>query len=155
MTRVYLGLGANIGNREANIRLALRWLADEGCAVIAVSSMYRNPAMVPDGAEPGPDFFNAAAVVETDLAPHELLRKIKEIEYRIGRRPAERWAARPIDIDILLYGDDVIDTPELTVPHPGIAERPFVLKPLVEIAADAVHPKLGVTIGALASRIDT
>ena len=102
--------------------------------------------MVLEGQAPGPDFLNAACEVETDLAPAAMLAHIKRIEHDIGRRRTERWAPRPIDIDILLYGDRLIDedTPSgrLTVPHPLLAERNFVVLPLAEIAPDALHPTL-------------
>jgi 2-amino-4-hydroxy-6-hydroxymethyldihydropteridine diphosphokinase len=152
MARAYLGLGANVGNRKANLQLAVRWLSP-ACRVIAVSSLYRSEAVVPEGAQPGPDYLNAACEVETDLTPHELLAHVKSIEHAIGRRPAERWAPRPIDIDILLYEDAVIDEDALTVPHPRIAERAFVLAPLVELAPDAVLPGIGRTIGDLAADV--
>jgi 2-amino-4-hydroxy-6-hydroxymethyldihydropteridine diphosphokinase len=142
VVRAYLGLGANIGNRAANMRLALRLLADAG-EVAAVSSLYRSEAMVPEGAPPGPDYLNAVCALDTRLAPEELLAACKEIERRIGRRPGARWSPRPIDIDVLLYGGAVIATDTLTVPHPGIAARAFVQAPLREIAPDAVHPSLG------------
>ena len=153
MTRVYLGLGANIGNREANLRLAMRWLA-ERCTIVAVSSLYGSPAMVLEGAAPGPDFVNAVAAVDTDLTADDLLAFVKEIERAIGRRPAERWAARPIDIDILLFGDEIVDTASLTVPHSGIHERAFVIVPLAEIAPLMRHPTLARTIGELADEVD-
>jgi 2-amino-4-hydroxy-6-hydroxymethyldihydropteridine diphosphokinase len=151
--RAFLGLGANIGNREANVRLAVRWLARE-CTVVAVSSLYRSEAVVPEGAPPGPGYLNAVCEVETALAPEQLLRFLKGIEYEIGRRPAARWAPRVIDIDILLYGDAVIDTPELTVPHKLLAGRHFVVVPLAELAPDTMHPVLHKTIGELAEDID-
>jgi 2-amino-4-hydroxy-6-hydroxymethyldihydropteridine diphosphokinase len=153
MMKAFLGLGANIGNREANLRLALRWLARE-CAVVAVSSLYRSEAVVLEGAPSGPDYLNAACEIETALAPEELLRFVKEIEHEIGRRPAERWAPRVIDIDILLCGDTVITSTDLTIPHPLLAERNFVLVPLAELAPGAAHPVLGKTIGELAEDVD-
>jgi len=150
MPRVFLALGANLGDREANMRRALELLA-ERCPVTAASSLYRSEAVVPKGAPPGPEYLNAAVEASTDLPPLELLRFVKEIERRIGRRPAERWAARPIDIDILLYGDEIVETRELVVPHERMAERPFVMAPLAELAPDVVHP-VGETIGELARR---
>ena len=107
---------------------------------------------------PGPDFLNAACEIETELSPGDLLVRIKRVEYDIGRRPAARWAPRPIDIDILLYGDHVIDdqTPArlLVVPHPLLAERNFVILPLAEIAPEVMHPLLGRAIGEIAEDAD-
>lgn len=153
MTRVFLGLGANVGDREEHLRSALRRLGTR-CRIVAVSSLYRSAAVVLEGETPGPDYLNAVCEIETDLTPSELLALAKEIEHAIGRRPAARWAPRPIDIDILLYGDETIGTPELTVPHPRIAERNFVLVPLAELAPDAVLPGLGRTAGALVEEAD-
>ncbi len=135
------------------MRLALRWLTRE-CAIVAVSSLYRSEAVVLEGAAAGPDYLNAACEIATDLRPQELLRFVKEIEHEMGRRPAERWAPRVIDIDMLLYGDAVVETAELTVPHARLVERNFVLLPLVELATEVMHPALGKMIGELAEDID-
>lgn len=151
--RAYLGLGANVGDRKRNLELALRWLAAHG-EVVAVSALYRSPALVPKGAAPGPDFLNAACALETALTPHELLASVKEIERRIGRRPAPRWAARPIDIDILLYGEARIETAELVVPHPAMRERAFVLLPLADIAPDVAPPGWSQRVADAAVSID-
>ncbi len=153
MTRVFLGLGTNVGDREEHLRSALRRLAAR-CRIVAVSSLYRSAAIVLRGDASGPDYLNAVCEIETDLPPSELLAFAKEIEHAIGRRPAARWAPRPIDIDILLYGDETIDTPELTVPHPRIAQRSFVVVPLAELAPDAMVTPLARTAGELAEDAD-
>ncbi|HOX05991.1 MAG TPA: 2-amino-4-hydroxy-6-hydroxymethyldihydropteridine diphosphokinase [Planctomycetota bacterium] len=148
MPTVYLGLGANLGDREANVRRALELLAARGVGIRVASAMFET---APIGGPKGqPEFINAAAMAETDLSPRELLAAIMEVEKSLGRkRPAERWAARPIDIDILLYGERVIDAPDLTVPHPRIAERGFVLEPLAEIAPGLAVPGTGRTVAEL------
>ncbi len=148
MPTVYLGLGANLGEREANVRRALELLAARGVGIRVTSAMIETE---PVGGPPGqPVFVNAAAMAETDLSPREMLEAIREVEKSLGRkRPDERWAARPIDVDILLYGDRIIDAPDLTVPHPRIAERGFVLEPLAEIAPGLAVPGTGRTVAEL------
>jgi 2-amino-4-hydroxy-6-hydroxymethyldihydropteridine diphosphokinase len=153
MARVFLGLGANVGDRERNLRMALRMLPTLG-DVVAVSSLYCSDAVVLEGQPPGPDYLNAVCELETQLEPLALLQALQQIEHDIGRRRAERWAPRPIDLDVLIYDDLVIETPELTVPHARLAERNFVLVPLAELAPHLAHPALGVTVSALAEDID-
>jgi len=136
MATAYLGLGANIGNREANLRMALRGLT-RMARVESVSSLYESEAVGPEQ----PPFYNAVCRIETGLEPESLLRFLKTLEHEIGRRPGgERWGPRPIDIDILLYDGLTAASPELTIPHPRMTERRFVLVSLLEIAPDAALP---------------
>ena len=108
--------------------------------VEAVSALYESPPQPP---APPPSYYNAAARVTTSLEPEALLRHLKRIERRLGREDRERWAPRPIDLDIALYDDLVLDTDTLTIPHPRIAERAFVLQPLLDLDANLTHPVTG------------
>jgi 2-amino-4-hydroxy-6-hydroxymethyldihydropteridine diphosphokinase len=153
MTRVFLALGSNVGNRRENLRMALAYLSRH-IRIVAVSSLYRSEAVVVPGDAPGPDFFNAVCEVDTDLPPEALLSFVKAVEYEIGRRPPGRWAPRPIDIDILLYGEHIVDNDSLIIPHPLLHERTFVLVPLSELAPDLVHPRLQIQMSQLADELD-
>jgi 2-amino-4-hydroxy-6-hydroxymethyldihydropteridine diphosphokinase len=139
MTAVYLGLGSNLGDREANLRRALALLAAAGVSVARVSPVYETQ---PVGYQEQGKFLNAVCTGETSLEAQALLRALKEIEAALGRTSGPRNGPRPIDIDILLYGDLLLSTPELTIPHPRLAERAFVLAPLADVAPDLIPPGL-------------
>ena len=146
MTRAYVGVGANLGDREATIRAALAALPD----VVAVSELRET---APVGVVDQPPFLNGAAALETELSPRELLDALLEVERGLGRERRERWGPRTIDLDLLLHGDDVVDEPGLTVPHPRLHERRFALEPLLDLDPDLVVPGRGRVIDLLA-RLD-
>jgi len=142
VTVAYVGLGANLGDREAMLRSALEQLrAEPGLHVTAVST-FRDTE--PVGLRDQPRFLNAAAAVETDIGARELLDRLLGVERRLGRtREGPRFGPRTIDLDLLLYGDETIDEPGLQVPHPRLHERLFVLEPLGDLDPDLVVPGRG------------
>jgi 2-amino-4-hydroxy-6-hydroxymethyldihydropteridine diphosphokinase len=146
---IYLGLGSNLGDREANLVKALQLLS-ERLPVEQISSLYETE---PVGYEPQPHFLNAVCCAKTEIGPFQLLSLIKGVEAALGRVPSFPNAPRPIDVDILFYGDLIIETPQLTIPHPRLEERAFVLIPLFELDAALVHPLSGERIGDLAARV--
>ncbi|MGI9201397.1 MAG: 2-amino-4-hydroxy-6-hydroxymethyldihydropteridine diphosphokinase [Woeseiaceae bacterium] len=140
--RAFIGIGSNLDDPRSQVEAAFSLLDTlPGCHVVAKSSLYRS---APFGDVQQDDFVNAVVAVETAVPPAILLSCLKELERSQGRDfNAERWGPRVLDLDILLYGDEVMDTPELQIPHPGIVERIFVLLPLREIADELVIPGLG------------
>jgi 2-amino-4-hydroxy-6-hydroxymethyldihydropteridine diphosphokinase len=147
VTRAYIGIGANLGDREATIRRALELLARH-MSVVAVSTLRETE---PWGVADQPPFLNGAAAVETDLRPRALLETLLAIERQLGRtRAGERWGPRTIDLDLLLYGDEEIDEPGLTVPHPRLHEREFALEPLAELDPGLELPGRGSVAALLA-----
>jgi 2-amino-4-hydroxy-6-hydroxymethyldihydropteridine diphosphokinase len=148
--RAFVGLGSNLGDRESTLRRALELLGTRA-RVVATSSLRETE---PWGLEEQPTFLNAAAEVETDLAPRELLRVLRDVERSLGRsRAGPRWGPRTIDLDLLVYADEEIDEPGLTVPHPHLHERRFVLEPLAELDPGLVVPGRG-RVSDLLAKLD-
>lgn len=147
----FIGLGSNVGDRLAALRAAVRALdALDQTAVIATSLVYETEAHVRPGQPAQPDHLNAVAAVQTRLGPLALLSHLQAIERAAGRDPdAVPWSPRPLDLDLLLYGDDEIASGLLVVPHPRLAERRFVLQPLADVAAGRVVPGVGATVASL------
>jgi 2-amino-4-hydroxy-6-hydroxymethyldihydropteridine diphosphokinase len=147
----YVSIGTNLGDRDAHLALALRRLAAlPETELVAVSPVFETD---PVGPPPQDAFLNAAVRLRTRLAPRVLLGALLAIEREAGRVRSVRDAARTLDLDLLLHGDQVLDEPGLTLPHPRLAERPFVLEPLAALAPSLVHPTLGEPIAALAARV--
>ena len=147
---VYLSLGSNLGNRRANLKEALSLLGDS-VDIASVSSVYDTE---PVGVGEQPRFLNLVCFVNTDIGPMQLLSLIKGIEAEMGRDLKLKNAPRVIDIDIILYGDTIMESPELIIPHPRMRERAFVLVPFAEIAPEIVHPVSGERIDDLAMRVE-
>jgi 2-amino-4-hydroxy-6-hydroxymethyldihydropteridine diphosphokinase len=150
--QVYVAMGSNLGDRDAHLAAGLAALrASEGIEVVAVSPLYETD---PIGPPPQGPYLNGAIQLSTRLAPDVLLERLLEIEAEQGRkRGVDRNAPRTLDLDLLLYGDRKWVGPDLEIPHPRLAERPFVLEPLCDLAAEFIHPVLGETIEALAVRV--
>ena len=151
VTRAYVGLGANVGDRLAALRGAAERLdARAETEVVAASAVYQTEALVLDGADPQPDHLNAVLALETALSPRALLRVLRGIERAAGRdHDRERWAPRPLDLDLLIYGTRRVALRDLQVPHPALAERAFVLRPLADVAADVAVPGTARTVREL------
>ena len=148
--RVYLGLGSNLGNRKSNLEESIRQIG-EFAAIKKTSSTYETE---PWGLKDQPKFLNQVIFVESTLGPNELLLHLKKIEQQMGRKKSVRFGPRLIDVDILFYDDYMMNTPELTIPHPHLTERAFVLVPLAEIAPKLAHPLYHKTIEVLLQDVD-
>jgi 2-amino-4-hydroxy-6-hydroxymethyldihydropteridine diphosphokinase len=148
MSTAYIALGANLGDRQQQIRVASERLrATPGIISVALSPLLEYPAV--GGPENSPPFLNAAAEVRTTLSPRELLDRLLEIERAMGRVRDEKWGPRTIDLDLLLCEDRILHEPGLELPHPRLHERRFVLEPLAQIGPQALHPVLRRTIAEL------
>ncbi|MBF0464569.1 MAG: 2-amino-4-hydroxy-6-hydroxymethyldihydropteridine diphosphokinase [Nitrospirae bacterium] len=142
----FISIGSNIGDRKANCTRAVQLLNSNDIVVKAVSGMYETK---PWGVTSQPDFINMCVEIETTLQPTELLAVLKEIEKIMGRKESARWGPRVIDLDIVFYGQEIINTQNLQIPHPHMHERDFVLIPLSELAPRMLHPVLNKTVEEL------
>ena len=150
MNHVFLGLGTNLGQRRLNLQRAVTGLA-AGVSVTAVSPVYETP---PWGMRDQPNFLNMCLAAQTTLPLPALLAFAKNLEIEIGRQPAERWGPRLIDIDLLFFDNLISDDERVTIPHPRLHERAFVLAPLADVAPDFVHPRYGLTVTQMAAAVD-
>jgi 2-amino-4-hydroxy-6-hydroxymethyldihydropteridine diphosphokinase len=137
VTRAYLGLGSNLGDRLEHLRRAVSLLTERGVAVLRSSRVYETD---PVGGPPQPDYLNAVVEVEAEGTARDLLRECRAVEDALGRERAERWGPRVIDVDVLTFGREAIDEPDLRVPHPRMHQRAFVLIPLLELDPDPPLP---------------
>lgn len=150
MVNVFLLLGSNLGNRHEYLKKAIESIAEQVGTVIKESSVYETEAW---GKEGEPDYLNQVIAVQTELWPRELLNQLLGIEKQMGRERKELWASRTIDIDLLFYGNEVMDEEGLVIPHPRLHLRKFTLAPLAEIAPNLIHPILKKSIAQLKNEL--
>jgi 2-amino-4-hydroxy-6-hydroxymethyldihydropteridine diphosphokinase len=152
LVEAYIALGTNLGDRRANLAAAIDRLRTlQGASFRGLSEVYETEPIGPPGQGA---YLNAVAVIDTTLSPRELLEVLIEIERQMGRVRSQRWGPRTIDLDLLLYGDALIDEPGLTVPHPRLSERWFVLKPLHDLAPGLTVPGVGETVAELLTKLE-
>lgn len=150
--KIYLALGGNLGDRPANLQVAINKLQVEGhLEVKKLSPLYET---APVGYTDQPDFLNMALSAVTDLEPLALLAYLKEIEAALGRQPGFRNGPRPIDLDIVFYDNSILDEPDLQIPHPRLRGRGFVLQPLNDLTPDYIHPVYGLSVAELLAEVD-
>lgn len=151
MTKVYAGIGSNLGNKRENILSAIdRIDACDGICVKEKSGFYNT---TPAGGPPQPDYVNCVIGLETEIEPQTLLEVFKKIEIELGRKPGMRWGPRVVDLDIILFGDRIVNDHNLKIPHERMHERAFVLEPLSEISPDTKHPVSGTSISELLEKL--
>ena len=143
---VHLGLGSNLGDRKEYLSMACNQLRSEAVREFRASSIYKSEPLLK---MPQPKYFNMVVCGLTVLSPQELLKKCQQIEINLGRIRRERWGCREIDIDILVYGNRIIDNDDLVIPHPEIENRSFILMPMLELSPDWFHPETGIKIKEL------
>lgn len=155
-TMIIFGLGTNLGDREQNLERAIELIDSSFAKVVAKSEIISTPPMLPENAPEDwdIDFLNMAIATELnkELTPQQVLKEIKDIEVKIGRKESPRWAPREIDIDILAWDNLIFEEDKLQIPHPGLTERAFAILPLAEIAPDWVHPKTGIAASEYAKQ---
>ncbi len=150
-----VALGSNLGDSQTILKSALETLdRTPGIRLGQRSHGYLTKALTLPGSPPQPDYLNQCALLETTFTPHELLQTLLAVERQFGRVRQQRWSARTLDLDLLLFDDVILNTPDLQIPHPRMRDRAFVLVPLAEIAPDWVDPVTGATIAQLAQRVD-
>ncbi len=150
MSIIHIGIGSNLGNRQENCLEAIRRLEQQGVTALKRSSIIETE---PWGVTDQPHFINMAIEAETAICPEDLLLSLKNIEKAMGREKTAHWGPRVIDLDILFYDDKIIDSSDLTIPHPHLHERDFVLLPLMEIAPEKIHPVLMKSVSELKALI--